>query len=88
MHASCRAADEFWPPSDVAPPPDTQLSLGAEHSLLLQPRALKPGVTLGDERPVISIVAEGGLLSYGQVRLSTPNSKPLLCPESARVTLA
>lgn len=64
---TCRTADEFWPPADVAPPPDERrCSLGAEHSMLLGAKSRDP-MAVGSERPVISIVSEGGLIKFNQV---------------------
>jgi hypothetical protein len=67
---SARTADEFWPPAEVAPqpPPSSRRSLGLEHSLLLS-TPQRDIVTVADERPLIAIVSEGGLMRYAQVRL-------------------
>lgn len=65
LHASARACDEFWPPPDISHAPstaadDAKLSLVSEIPDDVQ--------MIGDERPLISIIAEGGLLRYQQVR--------------------
>lgn len=58
IHVSARTADSYWPPEDVSPtPPDleTYVSSAAAHG---------GSVMIGGERPIISIIAQGGLLKY------------------------
>jgi hypothetical protein len=66
LHASARVGKECWPPTDVAPPPSTPPNVIAEHSLVAA--SAPESAQVGDERPLIAIVAEGGLLSYKQAR--------------------
>lgn len=65
LHASARASDEFWPPPEISQAP-SRTSVDRNVSLLTDvPEDVQ---MIGDERPLISIVAEGGLLRYQQVR--------------------
>jgi hypothetical protein len=63
VHASARTAEEFWPPPSVSEPSETHgpAQVGAMDS------SLHSEGMVDEERPIISIVAEGGLLKYQQV---------------------
>jgi hypothetical protein len=63
LHASARAADDFWPPPSVSAPSEKHgpTQVGAENS------SLHSEGMVDQERPLISIIAEGGLLKYQQV---------------------
>jgi hypothetical protein len=81
VHASARAAEEFWPPPDVSPPlshSESSLHDSLSHALPSEQRMID------QERPLVSIVAQGGLLKYQQVRSCVFNSScmkvhPLPC---------
>lgn len=77
LHASARAADEFWPPPEISKAPTPVVDRNA--SSLTEVR--DDVHMIGDERPLISIVAEGGLLRYQQVPPScyTESSQDSAC---------
>eukprot|EP00892_Ulva_mutabilis_P007576 jgi/Ulvmu1/5190/UM021_0207.1 len=63
LHVSARAADEFWPPLEVSQVP---IMATADRNASLLTEVPEDIQMIGDERPLISIVAEGGLLRYQQ----------------------
>lgn len=65
VHVSSRAAEVFWPPHDIAPAPSQRRAASAVPSLRAELER-EEEVMLGAERPLIAIVAEGGLLSFSQ----------------------
>lgn len=79
LHVSARAANEFWPPPEVSQPPSTS-AVNRNPSLLTAMHG--DSYMIGDERPLISIVAEGGLLRYQQV-----NSIPVFFLQLSRIGL-
>lgn len=62
---SCRTAEEFWPPTSAAQPCRAR-SVKPAHSLLLT-SSMQEDTMIGDERPVVALISEGGLVQYGQV---------------------
>lgn len=59
VHASARAAEECWPPASVSEPHERH-----------EPSPVDMAGMVDEERPLISIIAEGGLLKYQQACLS------------------
>ena len=69
VYVASRVADDFWPPQEAAAALAGQPS-GASPLLGAAPSVPREDFFLGGgdgERPLISIVAEGGLLRYTQV---------------------
>jgi hypothetical protein len=74
---SARTAEEFWPPSEVTSQRTERRSLSVSHSTSLHGRRHslllstpnREVVTVGDERPLVTLVSEGGLMRYAQVRV-------------------
>ena len=65
VHVSARASDEFWPPPSVSTPHGAHAHGPTQVSAMDASQHLEGMVD--QERPLISIIAEGGLLKYQQV---------------------